>query len=599
MLDSSPAGRGVGSSGVSGAAPTVSGMSTATQLTFDDLGPALHETTFVVVDLETDGGSPVDAGITEIGAVKVRGGEVVGQFQTLVRLGRPVPPFIRALTGITDEMLLTAPPQSAVLPAFLEFARGAVLVAHNAPYDTSFLRGACAKLELPWPDPPVLDTARLARHVLTRDEVPNCKLGTLARHFRASVTPTHRALDDARATVDVLHGLMERVGNLGVHSLTELQGYSSRVPEARRRKRGLADGLPDGPGVYVFEDERGTALYVGTSRSIRRRVLSYFTAAEQRRRMTEMVGLAHRVTAVPCATALEAQVRELRTIAARAPRYNRRSVRPQNAVWLKLTVERFPRISMVTRVRGDHSDGARYVGPFTSRRMAQAAAEALAEALPLRTCTQPLTSRPRPSACVLADLKRCPAPCIGAITPADYDVLVGRARTVLEADPAIAVSALTRRMDALAEQERYEEAAGWRDRLSALLRGIDVTTTADMLGQIAQVVAARPTDDLGWEVHVVRHGRLAAAGRIAPGVDPAGPLATLLAGAEDVPAPSRPTTAALPEETQVLARWLFSSGTRLVNLQGGVLAMPLRGAGAHRDTFEVDLRDPVPVGLAT
>ena len=106
------------------------------------------------------------------------------------------------------------------------------------------------------------------------------------------MTPNHRALADAQATVDVLHGLMERVGNLGVHTLTELQGYSSRVPDARRRKRGLADGLPDGPGVYVFEDSQGAALYVGTSRSIRRRVLSYFTAAEQRRRMTEMVGLA-------------------------------------------------------------------------------------------------------------------------------------------------------------------------------------------------------------------------------------------------------------------------------------------------------------------
>ena len=577
----------------------MSAMSPATQLTIDDLGPALHEVTFVVVDLETDGGSPGEAGITEIGAVKVRGGEVVGEFQTLVALGRPIPPFIRALTGITDEMLLTAPRPAAAVPAFLEFARGAVLVAHNAPYDTSFLRGACAQLDLMWPDPPVLDTARLARHVLTRDEVPNCKLGTLARHFRASVTPTHRALDDARATVDVLHGLMERVGNLGVHSLTELQGYSSRVPEVRRRKRGLADGLPDGPGVYVFEDERGAALYVGTSRSIRRRVLSYFTAAEQRRRMTEMVGLAHRVTAVPCATALEAQVRELRTIAARSPRYNRRSTRPQNAVWLRLTVERFPRMSMVTKVRDDHADGGRYLGPFPTRRSAEAAAEALAEALPLRTCTQPLTGRPKPSACVLADLGRCPAPCIGAISESEYADHVRRARLMFDSDPAEAVIALTARMDALAEQERYEEAAGWRDRLSALLRGIDLTTTADVLGQIAQLVAARPTDDLGWEVHVIRHGRLAAAGRIGPGVDPAGPLATLLAGAEDVTAPIRPTTAALPEETQLLARWLFSPGVRLVTLQGGPLAVPRRGAGAHRSTFEVDLRDPVPLGLAT
>jgi DNA polymerase-3 subunit epsilon len=574
-------------------------MSPATQLTFDDLGPPLHETTFVVVDLETDGGSPADAGITEIGAVKVRGGEVIGQFQSLVRLGRPLPPFIRALTGITDEMLLTAPSLAAVLPAFLEFARGAVLVAHNAPYDVGFLRGACALLEQPWPDPPVLDTARLARHALTRDEVPNCKLATLARHFRAATTPNHRALADAQATVDVLHGLIERVGNLGVHSLTELQGYSSRVPEARRRKRHLAEGLPEGPGVYVFEDEQGAALYVGTSRSIRRRVLSYFTAAETRRRMTEMVGLADRVVAVPCATPLEAQVRELRTIAARAPRYNRRSTRPQSNVWLKLTVERFPRISLVGSVRDDYGAGARYIGPFSSRRTAQAAAEAIAEAIPLRTCTQALTSRPKASACVLADLGKCPAPCVGAIGPEDYAEVVRRARAALGADPQEVVAAATDRMGALADQERYEEAAAWRDRLAALLRGIDTTATADLLGRTPQLVAARPTDDLGWEVHVLRHGRLAAAGRIPPDVDPTGPLTAILAGADSVAAPPRPVSAALPEETQVLARWLFTAGVRLVDVQGPALALPRRGAGAHRSAFEVEVRDPVPVGLAT
>ncbi len=572
-------------------APTVRAMSTATQMTFDDMGPALHEVTFVVVDLETDGGSPQGAGITEIGAVKVRGGQVVGEFQTLVSIGRPLPPFIRALTGITDEMLLGAPPLSAALPAFLEFAHGAVLVAHNAPYDVGFLKGACAQLDMPWPDPQVLDTARLARHVLTRDEVPNCKLGTLARHFRAHVTPNHRALADARATVDVLHGLMERVGNLGVQSLTELQGYSSRVPDTRRRKRGLADGLPDGPGVYIFEDAQGVALYVGTSRSIRRRVRSYFTAAEQRRRMTEMVGLASRVVAVPCATALEAQVRELRTIAARAPRYNRRSTRPQNAVWLKLTVERFPRISVVSTLRADVPAGARYIGPFTSRRSAESAAEAIAEALPLRTCTQALSSRPKASACVLADLGRCPAPCTGQISMQDYATIVARARKALAEDPGEIIAALSERMNVLAGQERYEEAGAWRDRLSALLRGVDLASTSDLLGRTRQVVAARPTDDLGWEVHVIRHGRLAGAGQIPPGQDPAGPLAAILAGAQAVAEPERPAGAALPEETQILARWLFSEGVRLVDLDGPPLAWPIRAAASHRHAFEVDLRE--------
>lgn len=577
--------------------PTVSAMTAVTQLTFDDLGPQLHSVTFVVVDLETDGGSPDQAGITEVGAVKVRGGEVLGSFQSLVSLGRPVPPFIRALTGITDEMLRDAPSLGAVVPAFLEFARGCVLVAHNAPYDVGFLRGACAQLSVEWPDPPVLDTARLARHVLVRDEVPNCKLGTLARHFRAAVTPNHRALADAQATVDVLHGLIARVGNLGVHSLTELQGYSSRVPDARRRKRGLADGLPDGPGVYVFEDGAGVALYVGTSRSIRRRVLTYFTAAEQRRRMTEMVGLAERVVAVPCATTLEAQVRELRTIAARAPRYNRRSVRPERAVWLKLTAERFPRMSIVSAVRPDHDQGARYVGPFGSRRSATQAAEAIEEALPLRTCTQPLTGRPKSSACVLADLGRCPAPCTGQIDAAAYGLIAARAREALGPDPSEVVGALEGRMAALAAHERFEDAAAWRDRLAALLRGIDIATASDMLGRIPEVVAASPTAELGWEVHVIRHGRLAGAGVIPPRTDPAGHLAAVRAAAEQVAAPTHPATAALPEETQIILRWLYSPGVRLVDVVGGTLALPLRGAGAYRPAVEVDVQDPVPAGL--
>jgi DNA polymerase-3 subunit epsilon len=113
-------------------------------------------------------------------------------------------------------------------------------------------------------------------------------------------------------------------------------------------------------------------------------------------------------------------------------------------------------------------------------------------------------------------------------------------------------------------------------------------------------VAARPTDDLGWEVHIIRHGRLAAAGLIPPGVDPAGPLDALRAGAEVVAAPIRPTSAALPEETQILARWLFTPGVRLVELDADApaLALPLRAAGSLRAAHDVDLRDPVPVGMA-
>src|SRR6185437_1945571 len=132
--------------------PTVRGVSAiAVQGTFDELGVPLRDVTFVVVDLETTGGAPATCGITEIGAVKVRGGEVLGELQTLVNPGEPIPSFIAVLTGITNGMVATAPQIDAVLPAFLEFARDCVLVAHNAPFDLGFLKAACIGLGVDWP----------------------------------------------------------------------------------------------------------------------------------------------------------------------------------------------------------------------------------------------------------------------------------------------------------------------------------------------------------------------------------------------------------------------------------------------------------------
>jgi DNA polymerase III subunit epsilon len=254
-------------------------LTTPAQVSFDELGTALREVTFVVVDLETTGGSPQTSAITEIGAVKVRGGEVLGEFATLVNPRTEIPPFIAVLTGITDAMVATAPALRTVLPAFLDFARGSVLVAHNAPFDLGFLRTGAQRLALPWPGFAAVDTARLARRVLTRDESLNCRLATLATLFRAGTEPCHRALADARATVDVLHGLFERLGGLGVHSLEELQTFSAQVSDVQRRKRYLADGLPSGPGVYLFRDVQHRVLYVGKSSDVRRRVRTYFVSS--------------------------------------------------------------------------------------------------------------------------------------------------------------------------------------------------------------------------------------------------------------------------------------------------------------------------------
>ena len=202
----------------------------------------LSETTFAVLDLETSGGSPNSgAGITEIGVVKVRGGTVLGTFQSFVDPGHSLPPFITQLTGITDEMLFSAPFIDEVLPTLFEFLGSTdetVLVAHNSPFDMSFLKAAALAHELAWPNYLTVDTARLARAVLDQDEVSNCKLGTLATFFNAQTSPNHRALDDALATVDVLHGIIERLAGHQVWTFEEMRNFPSRK---RRVKRPISD----------------------------------------------------------------------------------------------------------------------------------------------------------------------------------------------------------------------------------------------------------------------------------------------------------------------------------------------------------------------
>ena len=168
-----------------------------TQRSFDELGRPLRDITFCVVDLETTGGSAEGGSmITEIGAVKVRGGEILGEFQTLVNPHTAIPPFIAVLTGISNTMVADAPGIESALPAFLEFAQGCVLVAHNAPFDVGFLKHFAARQGRPWPAFEVVDTAKLARRVITRDDAPNCKLSSLAVLFRAGTEPNHRALSD-------------------------------------------------------------------------------------------------------------------------------------------------------------------------------------------------------------------------------------------------------------------------------------------------------------------------------------------------------------------------------------------------------------------
>ncbi|MGN6252350.1 MAG: DEDD exonuclease domain-containing protein [Marmoricola sp.] len=579
------------------ARPAASGRSV--QMSFDELGRPLRDLTFCVVDLETTGGSAAAGSmITEIGAVKVRGGEVLAEFQTLVNPRTSIPAFIAVLTGISNQMVASAPPIESVLPAFLEFAQGCVLVAHNAPFDMGFLRHFCEQQGRPWPRAEVVDTARLARRVITRDDAPNCKLSSLAVAFGATTTPNHRALSDARATVDVLHGLFERLGPLGVHTLEELQTFSSRVSTAQRRKRHLAEHLPHAPGVYLFRDARERVLYVGTSRDLRTRVRSYFTASETRSRMGEMVGLATSVTGVECATVLEAQIREIRLIAEHRPPYNRRSRDPHKVHWLKLTREAWPRLSLVRRVLDDDAD---YLGPFASRRAAEKCLATLHEVFPVRQCTDRLPLAPRRSPCVLAEMGRCLAPCTGEVSVERYAAVVRQVRTTLLECADEVVETVQERMAQLAAEERFEDAALHRDRLAAFVRAASRRQRLGALTGCPELVAARREEDPAtgvprWSVHVVRHGRLAASGTIPPDAHAGRWVQQLRASAETVVPGPGPAPATSAEESELVLRWLEQDGVRLVEVEGE-WSCPVQGAGRHlavHDAVEQSRRALVP-----
>jgi DNA polymerase III subunit epsilon len=535
-------------------------VSLALQTSFDDLGAPLFEVPFCVLDLETTGGSPADCGITEIGAVKVRHGELLGTFHTLVDPGTPIPPFITILTGITHAMVVQAPSIETALPSFLEFIGDAVVVGHNVRFDLSFIRAAALALGYQPLANRWVDTAALARR-LWREEVPNLRLATLAAHVRSPVTPIHRALEDATATLHVLYGLLERAGTIGVTVLEDLLQLPTARGAPHYRKIRLGDRLPRLPGVYLFRDRNGAVIYVGKAKNLRTRVRSYFYGDERRSiaaMLRELESIDHRV----CHSELDAEVTELRMIHEHRPRYNRRS-RPCAAHWVRLTDDRFPRLSLARTVK---QQALLHLGPFRSRRAAEMVLTALWDAVPIRRCSGKPGSRDGSCAPAQMGVARCP--CDGSLDEGDYREVIDLVIEAVERQPALLLDRLVEKMQHHAGEQRFEEAGWLRDRHRALARSLERRRAWRSMVQ-AGTVWAQGADGSGAAVD---RGRLVAAWN---GDQPliATPSAT------DTPPPEVPLGVGEAEEAHLVWKWLEAPGTRLLDVSG-LLALPASPIGA-------------------
>jgi DNA polymerase-3 subunit epsilon len=549
---------------------------TAWQSSFDDLGRHLAATTFVVIDLETTGGSPGANAITEIGAQKVRGGKVIGEFQTLVNPGVPLPPFITVLTGITEAMLIPAPKIDEVFPQLLEFLGSeneTVLVAHNAPFDIGFLKAAALALGYSFPKYQVLDTVRIARQVLTKDEVRNYKLETLSQFFRTETTPNHRALDDVRATVSVFHGLIERLGSFGIFTLEELKEFSNRITKAQAAKKHLAANIPAAPGVYIFRDAKGAPLYVGTSKNLKSRVRTYFTSGETRKRIREMISITQIIDCVVTPTALEAQIRELRLIQGAQPRYNRRSRNPERVAWLKLTDENFPRLIIS---KGAPVDPSGAIGPISGGSSIELAMAAVHEHLPLRQCKPKITDKSMKTAspCILFEINKCGAPCIGNQSLASYSEVTAKYRNLMEIDFRELESAANSKMAELSLDEKFEEAIEVRDRYNHLRRAASRIERLNSIAKLPDLIVAKPIGEY-WEFASIKYGRLAATNVTNSTTSVTSALSALELLAEKVEN-SGFLQQVNYEEVELILNYLESDGIRLVKVEGEY-AFPIFG----------------------
>src|SRR3954469_6669915 len=415
----------------------------------------LDRATFVVVDLETSGLTPTTARICEIGAVRVRDLEPVDEFELLVDPGVPIGAAITAITGLRDADLRGAPHPAIAVRRFLEFAGDAVLVAHNARFDLSFLDRERERVTGAGLAGPVVDTVGLARRLLP-GRTPRAGLASLSQFVGTSARPCHRALPDAQATAEILLVLIGLAQERGAQTVADLVALGATRARRVYDKRHLVHGAPTRPGVYLFFDRNDALLYVGRARDLRARLRSYFRSERQRPAVEAALGAVERIEWRMRGSELEAALEELRLIRELRPPANARVARPERYVWL--------------RKRGDGvvcSTQPSQIGPLRSRRRAQLAARALGA----------------------NELER----------------------------PSLALPRVRRRLAELSDARRFEDAARLRDRLGALERVCRELERHARLRAVARCIVAPAAKPGHVKAFFICGGRVRAERTLPPG----------------------------------------------------------------------------------
>ena len=534
----------------------------------------VSETPFVVVDVETTGLKASQDRIIELAAVKVRGGRITDRFGQLINPERSVPRRITRMTGLTTAGLFEEPTIAEVMPAFMQFLGEGVFVAHNVTFDQRFVNAELERVGRAGLSNETLCTLRLARRLL--GSLPSKSLAPVAGFYDIPIEGRHRALGDAEAAARVLLRFLKKLDfEHDVEELEELltfqyrsYGRSQRTSRHVTRIRNeVLDSLPERPGVYFMQDEKGAMLYIGKAKSLKARVSSYFSGLASKPSHTrKLVRTLRRLEWEEAPSELHALLRESQLIKKHKPRFNRAQRRYRNRPFLRLdTSETFPRLSSTAYIR---NDGAAYFGPLSSRRTAEFVVELVNRSFKLRECSDEAFAEGR--RCLYAQMGRCNAPCQGGDGASCYDVEVQRVRDFLTGRDNTLLDYLEEKMHVAAEQLDFEEAGVYRDQLKKLQRltARQQCVAASVLNHHAVILKPAPEKE-AIQLFFVRFGRLAGMYLLSTPVckKGRGPLRERLQQYFDQGAsPPERYHKEEVEDVRLLAHWLYTHREEVVQL---------------------------------
>ncbi len=478
----------------------------------------IFDTTFLVCDVETTGLSPCDNRITEIALIKVRNGEVIDKFTTLLNPQQHIPREITNLTGISNEDVINKPNFSQASDEIISFIgktddNEIIFTGHNVSFDYRFLFHSFLRINKKF-ELKTLCTCKLARRMLKR--LRSKSLVNVAAYYNVSFRRYHRAYDDALATSKILlHFLEALTGEYEFESTGEILRFQNskiynnenKSPVLKRLKISLKD-FPKSPGVYFMKAKDGEIIYIGKAKNLRERLSSYFRHNSElpvklRRLLRNIASVEYEITN----SELSALILESKLIKQHKPRFNSAIKRFRFHPFLKIDVQNeYPKIEKVYEIE---NDGANYYGPFQSGLTVNKLLKDVNEEFKLRKCEYKYLKPAKDhSTCMYHEIGKCNAPCNFTQSKSKYKEEVIKVHdfiTSLENNSARKLYEI--RMTEFSEKMEFERAAFVRDRLHDIQKVMSYQKVITSAINDKKIIIKCGSDP-GREIFFIHNGKL-------------------------------------------------------------------------------------------